>query len=81
MKLERPEVCAIVGDLMHNLRCALDYIVTALVNASGTKLARKHQFPIFTDENRFREEVLSSDLRPNPRGCLRGITIGLKLID
>lgn len=45
---EEFDLSVIVGDIFHNLRSALDYIVTALVDVSpGAKLTRKHQFIVF----------------------------------
>src|SRR5665213_3938452 len=47
----------IVGDLMHNLRSALDYIVAALVEKSpGVDLTRQ-QFPIFLDKTEYEKQV------------------------
>lgn len=37
---------AIVGDIVHNLRTALDYLVTALVIANGNSPSRSNSFPI-----------------------------------
>jgi hypothetical protein len=49
----------ILGDFIHNLRSALDYITTALVKASpGVELSRKHQFPIFATEQSYTETGL-----------------------
>lgn len=32
--VEKPQLSAILGDVIHNFRCALDYVVTALVDAT-----------------------------------------------
>ncbi len=36
-ELREPHLGVILGDVMHNLRCALDYIVTALVDKAGAR--------------------------------------------
>ena len=54
---EEPRFGIIVGDIMHNLRSALDYIVTALVNQSRTRLTTSHQFPIYLDSTKFARTV------------------------
>jgi len=57
-KIGESELGIIVGDIVHNLRCALDYIISALVNASpGATLSNKHQFPIHVDEGEYRRLV------------------------
>lgn len=79
-ELKELSLAVIVGDLMHNLRCTLDYIVTALVHASRTKLTNRHQFPIYLNRERFHDKVLSADHIPTSRGPLKGITLGLREI-
>lgn len=74
-KLEKPRLSAIVGDVIHNLRCALDYIVTALADASGTPVTTHHQFPIFRTEEGYEARVAS-----NLHGALQGISDGLILM-
>lgn len=70
----------ILGDLVHNLRSALDYIVTALVDASpGAKLGRKHQFPIFDVQTEY-EGCVGNNVFAHPKGPLGGVTIGLQEI-
>src|SRR5690349_10931904 len=46
---------AITGEIIHNLRCALDYIVYQLVilNTGATPITSKNQFPIFKTEPGF----------------------------
>jgi hypothetical protein len=46
---EEPRLGIILGDFMHNLRSALDYIVAALVRENPGALIRRQQFPIFDD--------------------------------
>ena len=69
----------IVGELVHNLRCALDYIIPELVSASGATLGTKHQFPIFTCLNLYNKNVGTAAL-PNAKGHLRRIKYGLQEI-
>src|SRR4051794_32686260 len=45
------------GEFYHNLRCAYDYIVTALVDASSATLTTRHQFPICADIGEYRRRV------------------------
>ena len=40
------EIAVIAGDIVHNLRCSLDYIVEELVKLAGHTPTRSHQFPI-----------------------------------
>ncbi len=61
-----------VGDLMHNLRCALDYIITALVAASDAELSQRHQFPIFLRAEDFHRKVLTQDLLVREVRCWPG---------
>jgi hypothetical protein len=74
----KPRLSVILGDIVHNLRCALDYVVTALADASEAKLSSKHQFPIFLDARDYRHNVGTSD---KPKGPLRNIKHGLTLIE
>ncbi len=69
----------IVGDLVHNLRSALDYIITALAYASGTEVSKSHQFPIFTDESAYVHAVGASTV-VNLKGYLKDIVHGLQEI-
>jgi len=69
----------VVGDLIHNLRCALDYIITALVKKSDATLTRKHQFPIFDDCATYKRDVgNASEARKG--GMLDGVRCGLQEI-
>ena len=68
------------GDFIHNLRCALDYIVTALVIASGAQLTTKHQFPIYRQEASYIKDVGPFG-SPNPKGLLGNVTHGVGLIE
>ncbi len=70
----------IFGDVVHNLRSALDYIVTALVDASGVSLTSRHQFPIYIDEQKFLDEV-GPARSPKRNGPLGGIVHGVGVIE
>ena len=78
--LSEPHLSAVFGDLIHNLRGALDYIVTSLADASGAKLTTRHQFPISIDPNAYRATAgtLTEAVRNGP---LSGITYGLGLVE
>ncbi len=51
-----------LGDMVHNLRCALDYLVTALAAASDALPVEGHLFPIFLNEEDYQTRV--TGLRP-----------------
>src|ERR1700686_5739394 len=42
---DEPGVSVVVGDIFHNLRSALAYIVTSITVATSVPLTRKNQFP------------------------------------
>lgn len=70
---------AIAGEVHHNLRCALDYIVTALVQASKIDLTGQ-QFPIFKSAGKYKREVAEGS-SPVERGQLSEIKYGLAEIE
>lgn len=76
---ERLRLSAIAGDVHHNLRSALDYIIAALVTASGAALT-KQQFPLFEDRAKYREKVADGD-RPIKGGNLGNVKYGLAIIE
>ena len=80
-KPKEPRLAAIAGDYVHNLRSALNYIVTALVDATpGISLATYHQFPIYDDPTTYADKVW----RPGEqvgRGDLKGVIYGLAIIE
>ncbi len=65
---------------MHNLRSALDYIVTALLDKNAAPVTTRHEFPIFASESLYRKKVGTATTAING-GCLQGITDGSALID
>jgi len=79
-KIEEPRLSAILGDVIHNLRCALDYVVTALVDASQTQLTTSHQFPIFKAAAFYASKV-GSKTDALADGPLRGIAHGLSVVE
>ena len=63
----------IAGDIIHNLRSALDHLVWQLVLRDGQKPSRTNEFPIYESEELFSKEV---KFRKKPeRSVLNGITI------
>ncbi len=76
-----PRVSAIAGDYIHNLRSALNYIVTALVDATpGLALGTMHQFPASNDPTIYANTTWRPGERVG-RGVLSGITPGLPMIE
>jgi hypothetical protein len=76
----RPRFAVLAGDVYHNLRCALDYIVTELVAKSGEELTTRHLFPIFPSESKYKRAVGW----PEPRdsgGPLKGAKYGFREIE
>jgi len=70
----------IFGDVIHNLRSALDYIVTALVKASpSATIGNKHQFPIFESRTGYEDRV-GDDTTVKPGKMLGGVTHGIREI-
>ncbi len=65
-------VSPIVGDAVHNLRTALDFIASAIVNAGGKVDPTKSYFPI---QNTRKALVHSSEY-----GFIEGVSAGLALI-
>jgi hypothetical protein len=78
---KKPRFGVLVGDIMHNLRCALDYIVTALADASGADPETKRGWPFHIKRPQFRGEVIDRHGMAKPGGPLAGITHGLGLIE
>ncbi len=79
-KVQEPRLSAIFGDVIHNLRCALDYVVTALVDTSNVTLTTSHQFPIFKDPALYASKV-GTKTQALPNGSLRGIKDGLTIVE
>lgn len=67
-----PRLSLICGDIIHNLRCALDHLVWQLVLAGGNKPGRWNSFPIYTDAKDFNRDVRSRK-KSRGRGPLEGI--------
>ncbi|TCB17800.1 hypothetical protein E0J18_12020 [Rhizobium leguminosarum bv. viciae] len=47
------ELSTVIGDVVHNLRSALDQMVCALVRSNGQKVTRAHSFPIAEAAQKF----------------------------
>jgi len=60
-KVDDPRLSAILGDIIHNLRCVLDYVVTALVDASGTPLTTLPPVPHLQGHHALREQGRHED--------------------
>ncbi len=70
----------IFGDVIHNLRCALDYVVVALVESSAAQLTTKHQFPVFDNAQSYRATV-GPPHALNKNGLLGGVQHGADLVE
>lgn len=79
-KVEEPCLSAILGEVIHNLRCVLDYVVTALVDASNATLTMSHQFPIFKDAALYASRV-GTKTQALPDGSLRNVVHGLTIVE
>jgi hypothetical protein len=63
-----PRLAVIVGEVVHQVRSALDHIVCELAAANGQQVLRNHQFPVA-------RTVTSWDAMIG-KGALRGLTVG-----
>lgn len=73
--LQQPplRLATIVGDVVHNLRCSLDYIVEELVKRNGHVTTVQHQFPICVERTAFEKAVTSGRLRGVEEAAVRAI--------
>jgi hypothetical protein len=62
----------ICGDIVHNLRSALDHLVWQLVIAEGSEPGKWNSFPIYTDSDAFTRDVRCRKKKRGP-GPLAGI--------
>ena len=76
----KPQFGILIGEIVHNLRCALDYIITALVDSSNVPLTTSHRFPIFFDKALYVQKVGSATAAKRG-GCLNGVVHGLGFIE
>ncbi len=74
--LPQPDIrfSIIAGDLIHNLRSALDHLVYQLVLREGQQPSHWNEFPIYESKQRFLEEVKVRKSRPEC-SFLYGITV------
>jgi hypothetical protein len=73
------KIAALVGEAVYNMRCALDYIVSALAKASGAANERT-QFPVFVDPREYEKGVWRKGEAVG-RGSLAGTRHGLSEIE
>jgi len=64
----------IAGDIIHNLRCALDHLVCQLVFRDGNEPSWRNEFPIYDTQDIFFNEVKFRKKNPEI-GVLHGITV------
>ena len=54
----------IAGDVLHNLRCALDHLVFQLILRDGHEPSRRNEFPIYDSQKRFFDDVKFRKSKP-----------------
>src|SRR3989304_6763196 len=64
----------IVGDILHNIRSALDHLVWQLVLRDGHEPTTRNEFPIYESRDKFFEEVKFRKKKPQ-RSVLYGIKV------
>ena len=79
-KITQMRISVLVGDAIHNMRCALDYIISELVVASGASIERRHQFPVIEDPLQYEQQIWRYG-EPIGRGSLRNVKHGLAEIE
>ncbi len=52
---------ALVGDILHNIRAALDYFAHELIIANGCSTSRRTQFPIACTQKEFDKQAIADD--------------------
>jgi hypothetical protein len=73
-----PVIPVIAGDVVHNMRSALDHLAWLLVDGlSNGKASSDTYFPILTDKKEFRSRVWEP--RKDKRGRARGPLVGIPL--
>ena len=68
-------VSCVVGDVIHNIRCALDHLACLVVQECGHEVTKRTQFPITQSAEKF-EEAISSQLpgiNTTYRNFIRGL--------
>jgi hypothetical protein len=76
-----PDVCAIAGDAVHNMRSALDHLVWDLVLLVGEQPGHHTGFPIWMHANEFRSRALYGTEDRLPQLCgLKPRSRALRLI-
>lgn len=75
LELPLPAVPLAAADFVNNLRSALDYTVTAAVEATpGLDLTSRNKFPLISDRRKFENEVVKATGEVKPRGPLGGLS-------
>jgi hypothetical protein len=64
----------IAGDILHNVRSALDHLITQLVLRDGNEPTKRNEFPICDTPKKFFDEVKFRKKSPE-LGALYGITV------
>lgn len=67
-----PRISAIAGDIVHNLRSALDYVAAEIVAHHGGDVARS-AFPLYIKAEHFKRDVRDRDERKRGPGPLNGV--------
>ena len=79
-KPQDPRFGVLAGDVVHELRSALNYVITALVDASEVELTTNHIYPIFIDRAIYADRV-GSNVAAKDGGPLHKVIYGLGLIE
>jgi hypothetical protein len=65
----------LAGEILYNLRYALDHVATQLVRSASGTVSKRTQFPIFTDDPATNERVARGYNR-----CIEGIPLGAQAV-
>ena len=50
-------LAVLVGEIIHNLRSAIDHLLWQLVVANGQEPGERHQFPVYDDKSKYKAAV------------------------
>ncbi len=82
--IEHGKLSLIIGDIIHNLRCTLDYLMYALaskyVKKFDKKLAQRCEFPIFGDKDGKGVAVMQQEMIGKTKPFFKGIPPRAKTI-
>ncbi|SRR5258708_6905550 len=65
-----PELSAVIGDFLFNIRCVLDHLVCGIAHRAGHPITTKHMFPITFSQDSFDDAVRRRRLDGVPTGAL-----------